>query len=709
MFAYGSQYYRPPNPPSDAWAADFETMTELGFNTVKLWAMWNHAHPAETEFDFAELDELVSLAAAEGLEVTISLILENAPHWLAERVPEGRYEDQDGQKVDLRARPNTPGGGWPGLCLNNERVRRHAERFTERLAVHYSENTTVASYTTWDEAFFEPNLHFRDKRFCYCDACAAAFEDWIREGYDDLDGLNHAWETRYTAWSQVQPPKFHGGYPRMLDWLRFRLDSHQHHMQWRARLLDEHDETASVRAHGISGNLGDLPYRFNDDWRSADTVDEWGTTTFPHWGPDHPDITTDPERQAVDHHLMLDVARGAANGDSFWQTELQGGHVRSGNSIDPMGLTRGPDPAPADMTLWNWNALAGGATGILYWQYRPELLGHESPGFGLVERDGTRTERTAVAARFAELVRENPVFEESTPVPGDVAIGTLAEGPLFNYTAEKDTAQFADSIRGIYRTLWPTDYQVDFAKPHQFDAYEVVYLPFPLLLERETATAIESFVADGGTLIAGGAPAVYDENGRIFREAPGHDLDEVFGARLRTTRAADGESIELAPVQPPTAPASSAADGITVPASDRRDVFETTTGSSLGSWSDGATAVTRNDYGDGTAIAVGTLLGSAAMSGDEPDAIESALTGLLDRGGAEPAVRCSADALQTRRHDTTNGQLLFVLNPTAEPQTARVDPTTTASVRETFGAVDVAAQEPLTVAVDGQSGGALRF
>ncbi|WP_436932493.1 beta-galactosidase [Halosimplex halobium] len=709
MFAYGAQYYRPPNPPSDTWADDLSQMADLGFNTVKLWAMWNHAHPAEDEFDFGELDELVELASERDLDVVISLILENAPHWLVDRYPEARYEDHDGGKVDVRARPNTPGGGWPGLCLNHDAVRDHAERFTRRLAGRYSEDPTVTSYTTWDEAFFEPNLHFPDKRFCYCEACRDKFEDWLRDRYGDIDGLNEAWETRYTSWSQVEPPKYHGGYPRYLDWLRFRLDSQQEHMQWRASALDESDATASVRAHGISGNLGDLPHRFNDDWRSADTVDEWGTTTFPHWGPDHPEITTDAERQTLDHHLMLDVARGAAGEKPFWQTELQGGHVRSGNSIDPMGLTRGPDPDPESMALWNWNALAGGATGLLYWQYRPELLGHESPGFGLVRRDGSRTERTEVAASFADLVSERPVLEASEPVRGDVAVGTLAEAPLFNYVAEKDTEQFATAVRGVYRALWATDYQVDFAKPHQFDGYDAVYLPFPLLLEPSTVEAIEAYVDGGGTLVTGGAPAVYDENGRCLRESPGHDLDEVFGTRLRTTRYADDETLEVADARAAVSADGGTPDVATAPAAARRDVFDPTTATALGRWSDGGVGATVDSHGDGTAMAVGTLLGRAATDSDALGAVRSTLSHLFDRGGASPTVRCSDGAVQTRLHATDAGWLLYVLNPTDESRTVDLQCTETGTVREALGDLRVDAADPLRVAVDERAGGALLF
>ena len=694
MFAYGAQYYRPPNPPADDWADDFQRMSDAGFNTVKLWAMWNHTHPTENEYDFLELDELVDLATKHDLQVVISLILENAPHWLAERYPGARYEDQNGQKVNIRARPNTPGGGWPGLCLNHEPVRKHAQEYMHALGSRYADDETVAHYTTWDEAFFEPNNHFPHKRFCYCEECDTAFREWLGEKYGDLEGLCEAWEQRLTAWSQAKSPRYHGGYPRFLDWLRFRLDNHRELMQWRAAALNDADPTATLRAHGIAGNLGGLVEAFNDDWESATTVEKWGATTFPHFGPDHPEITTDVATQTVNHHLMLDVARGAAQGREFWQTELQAGHARSGNAIEPRGLTRGPDPDPKEMELWNWNALMSGAKGILYWQYRPELLGHESPGFGLVRRDGEPTERTHVAERFASLTAENPEIEESEPLQADVAIGLLSEGAMFNYVAEKNTDQYSNTVRGAYQALWESNFNVDFAKPHQFDQYDVVYLPFPMLVETETAETIESYVRTGGTLIADGAPAVYDSNGRVFRKAPGNGLESVFGARLRTTRAAAG-ALDLA-------------HGA-IPACARRDVLEPQSAEAIGYWTDDDVGATRNEYGEGTAVILGTLAG-AAYQNNELNSGASVVASLLANFDVSPVVRPTRDGVQARLHKFQEKYIAYLVNITEEDVTTQIRTEhDLGRPKETIGNISLADSEAATITLPARGGGAMYF
>lgn len=699
MFAYGAQYYRPPNPPSKVWSKDFEQMSQLGFNTVKLWAMWNYTHPSKDEFDFSELDELVALGEKKNFNVVISLILENAPHWLSQGHPEARYEGQDGVKVDFQARPNTPGGGWPGLCLNHKIVREHAERYMEALASRYADNETVTSFDTWDEAFFEPNHYYPDKRFCYCEACSRDFRRWLRKRYHDLETLNENWEQRYTDWEQVAPPRYHGGYPRFLDWQRFRLENHQRWMKWRAETLRGAAPDVTLRSHGIAGNLGGLVQNYNDDWESASTVEEWGTSSFPHW-MDYPEMAEKIEDRIAAHQITLDVARGAAQGRRFWQTELEGGPVRSGNAGSPRGLTCGPFPDPGEMEIWNWNAIMSGAKGVLYWQYRPEMLGLESPGFGLVRRNGEMTDRTQVAERFAKLTTENPELESSKPVEGDIAIGLLPEAANFNYVAEGNTHQFSGTVQGIYKTLWAADYQIDFAKPHQFENYGTVYLPYPLLLEDETVQEIKSFVKGGGTLITGGTPAVHKSNGRVFQEAPGAGLGRIVGASLLTSRPGGSESLELGRG--------------TIAGKVRRDILECHEASMMGSWSDGGIGAVRNSYEKGETIVLGTLVGISCGE-DQTNRSKNTFLRLLSDRGLVPVVESNRGIAKTRLHRYEEGFILYMTNESKNQKNIGIKlRKDLGNFKDSIGDVTYLESENMAdadigVDIDGRSGGALIF
>src|SRR5262249_45134002 len=57
-----------------------------------------------------------------------------------------------------------------------------------------------------------------DRLYCYCDASLARFGEWLRERYGTVDALNAAWERRYSAWSQVSPPRIFEAVPDLIDW-----------------------------------------------------------------------------------------------------------------------------------------------------------------------------------------------------------------------------------------------------------------------------------------------------------------------------------------------------------------------------------------------------------------------------------------------------------------------------------------------------------
>ena len=75
---------------------------------------------------------------------------------------------------------------------------------------------------------------------CYCELCAAAFREWLRECHGSLRALNEAWYTTFwshtfTDWDQIEPPSAltehwrgpdHTAFPTMtLDYHRFMSDA----------------------------------------------------------------------------------------------------------------------------------------------------------------------------------------------------------------------------------------------------------------------------------------------------------------------------------------------------------------------------------------------------------------------------------------------------------------------------------------------------
>ena len=644
MFAYGAQYYRTPNPPKEEWEKDLGQIRQLGFNTVKYWAMWSYIHIAPGEFDFSDFDILLKSAANNGLQVVISLILENAPYWLAEKHPHAKYVANDGLIADLIARPNTPGGGWPGLCFDNEEVRGEAGEFMRKLARRYQDHQSLYGYDIWDEAFFEPPGYFgKERTFCYCRASVQTFKDWLKGKYGTVENLSKKWYRRYTDWEQVAPPRFLGGYPDWLDWLTFRLENHRNLMHWRAASIKREDREHKILSHGVAGCLGDLPYKLNDDWFNAEQVEQWGLSAFPYWT--HPQI--EKKRKTVNHFMRVDITRCSARNKTIWQEELQAGHAQSGESTSPGGIRRGQTPKLGDYRIWNWTSLMGGCRGVIYWQWRPELLGPESPGWGLCNLDGTPTERTRQAAWFARFAEENAELSYAVPIKGDLAVAIVNESQLFCYVAEGNTDFYSQSLAGVYRCLWETNVQVDFAKPTDFKDYELLYLPFPLMLERESAGKLKEYVEAGGTLVSEACPAHFIEHGYCSLKVPGYGLEDVFGA-LQSEVESEGDL----PLY---------WKGTAIPTILHQEKFTVKSGEACGFYPDGSVGIVENRFGKGRTLIIGTYPGLTYYTNRSAETAFF-IRSVLDFAGMSQHIKVSDSGVKARFLNNGGQNYVYVLN-----------------------------------------------
>lgn len=568
-FAFGTQYYRPPNPPRTDWWRDLARVRQHGMNTVKFWASWSWMHRARGQVEFDELDELMELAAASGLAVVLNTILENAPYWLEREAPHTRYVAHDGQSVQLTGAINTPGGGWPGLCFDNGEARSAASEFLTTVVERYHGHTALAGWDVWNEPHVEPTWYFPDKFFCYCDASISAFRHWLESRYGTIDAINDAWARRYGSWEEISPPRVFETYPDYLDWREYWYENLREWLEWRASVVRSVDSGHPVMTHvASSAYLGTLTANGWDEWMLAEPVDVFGTSSFPLWL-----MNDDP----IVHLFHLEMTRDAADGKPWWQTELQGGRGRR------EGWRSTPHPEPRHITLWIWSAVAAGATGVLFWQWRPELLGPESPGYGLCTPAGEPTERTRVAAEAFELLAQFPELGDSRPVLPETAILVSRMTPLLAHASERTMDLYAQSLLGAYRAHVNASVTVRFVHEDAIVRTGVpedvtrLYWPMPMYASPALADALARFVSSGGTVIAEASPGAYTDGGWYSANLPGSGLGELFGLEIVESDVAEGPVIETA--------AGRFAGAWSV------DRVTTTTGTVEGTFTDGSPAV----------------------------------------------------------------------------------------------------------------------
>ena len=190
----------------------------------------------------------------------------------------------------------------------------------------------------------------------------------------------------------------------------------------------------------------------------------------------------------------VDLVRGGSRGKPFWHAEAEAGPLWMQPQVIHRPREDGRIPDETDVRLWNLVSCAGGATGILYPRWRPLLDGPLFGAFGPFGMDGSVTPRAEMAGQFARWANSHPDIWKSHPVKGDIGLVFVPESEMFNYVQQGDTNFYAQSIRGAYQAFFDSNIQADFVSLDDLAEYKIVYLPYPVMLKKETVAKLRAYV-----------------------------------------------------------------------------------------------------------------------------------------------------------------------------------------------------------------------
>ena len=523
MFHYGTNYWRPPNPPRDQHRFHLEKIrNELGFDLIQLRLLWNWQHRQPDGFDFDEVHEIFDISQDVGLSVVLQFNLETAPYWLQTQCPESRYVNANGRAIELGAQEAVPTGGHPGLCFHHQPVMDAAEKYARRVVTEFKHRPNLFSIDAWNEPHLEPawcnNMWANegDRLYCYCEGSRRAFRDWLQQRYQDINTFNAAWGRAYNDFQQVQPPVLTGTYADWLDWMRFWHNELQANMRWRVQTIKDEAPDLLVASH--SGAVPPTIPRANamiHNFKFAAEVDLWGTSFAPQafaW-----DFATCAQ--------IFELTRAAARGKPYWVAEMPG----SASNI--RGFRASRMPRPKDYIAWNWLAAALGSSATIHWCYLTERTGHEGGRFGMMRLNGDHTPRSREIARTAALLRKHGDIITANPPPTQVAILYDPDNSSLLYAMELEDALYGEAHNGYYHAVWDADLVARYVTyDHLDDICEpVLIVPMAMTMSDDVAETIARFVADGGVLIADGLTGMFDQRGWIRPTIPAAPLNEAAG------------------------------------------------------------------------------------------------------------------------------------------------------------------------------------
>lgn len=658
---------------AEEWRKDLQQIKDLGFNTVRTWVEWSTCEPERGKYNFANLRLLMNLAEEVGLRVFVQVYVDSAPDWVAQEFPHALYETQSGNKVLPQSAP--------GACTDNHDYEKVVLDF-------YTEVAKVATFYPalfgWD-LWSEPHIinwasidYVANAQFCYCPGTKLKFRNWLKNKYQTLDVLNKAWHRNFTDWSLVDPPRFSTilSYTDFIDWKNFIYEKLQQDMQSRYNAIRKVDSKHLITAHAVGASLFQSPhngYGSTDDFLMARPLDYYGVSIYPKHN--HPDrawsVTT--------LRTVMDFIRSANREKGGWYVgELQGG-------LGTVSLLISDPVTADDQRIWAWSAIAKGAKGVNIYAYYPMSSGYEAGGYGLINLDGTVTDRAVKAGEMAEVVNQNQqLFLASTPEKAQIGI---VYNPLSQMTGGMQRRDYpgalTNSLIGYFQTFANHNIPVDFihrehVENNQLSQYKLLIVPYPVMFTQQAAEGLRKFVKEGGYVLAEARLAWNDERGYASEIIPGLELHKVFGVHENEVRMGENILLQITDAKHPVL------YGLEKGSFLKGSLFEQSLSSLkdydvqvLATTSSGLPTLVSTSFGDGEAMLAGSFLGMGNFA--EVDTInDKFIVNLLKWAKIDRPFTTSLDGrtsqqVEVRLQRNSIGYIVFILNHSDQEEEVSID------------------------------------
>jgi beta-galactosidase len=508
------------------WREDLHKIKSLGFNTVRTWIEWTANEPREGEYYFENLELMLKLAQEAGLKVIVQVYVDSAPEWVGRKFPDGQFMSQGGQAVKSQAAP--------GYCFDHPGVRRVMLKYFQEAARRAMASPAFYAWDLWSEPAvmnWALPAYMANPQFCYCPYTQARFRQWLKEKYSTLEALNKTWYRTFQNWDEVEPPRFGTilTYADFMDWRIFIGDKIAQDLHSRSLTVKEVDPLHLTTSHApnpspVFRTLADA-MDASDDFLMKDSVDFFGTSFYPKLTS--PDRDFSLERRA----LTMDMVRAVTGDKGFYVGELQGG-------FGVHGVIAGNPITPNDLELYTWGMVARGAKAVNYYAFYPMSTGYESGGYGLINLDGTLTERSRRAGAMAQKIAGNcDLLLKAKPQRSEVAVIFNPLTPLLGgEQAYGDRRSLHRATAGYHRMFFERNIPPDFLSARGLAAeslqrYKLIIIPYPLLMTAQMAELLEQYVAGGGHLFVEARPGWVDELGHAQPVLPGFGWHKMFGVR----------------------------------------------------------------------------------------------------------------------------------------------------------------------------------
>ncbi|MDR1863354.1 MAG: beta-galactosidase [Treponema sp.] len=493
----------------EVWKEDMRLAKLAGINSLSVGIFaWAALEPAEGDYRFEWLDEVMNLMAENGMIAVLATPSGARPAWMSQKYPEVL-------RVNALGRRNLHGGRH-NHCLSSPVYREKVSAVNTRLAERYRDHPALGVWHLSNEYGGE----------CHCPLCQEKFRAWLKERYKTLDALNEAWWTAfwshtYTDWSQIESPSPIGEtntHGLNLDWKRFTteqfVDFYLHEIKPLKKFTPQVPCTTN-----LMGTYPGIDY-----FRLAEVLDVVSWDNYPQWMATDKDIEI-----GIRASFMHDLTRGL-KGKPFMLMESS----PSATNWRPVAKLHRPNVH----MLQSMQAAAHGADTVQYFQFRKGRGASEKFHGAVVDHAGNANTRVFrdVAAVGERLKTMDDVIGTGTPSAAAIVYDWNVRWAVDDMKGLlQDNTNYEQTVIDHYGAFWRLGVPVDIIdqsiaeQTRGLAGYDLVAAPMLYLLRPGFAEAVDAFVKQGGTFAATYATGYTNETDLVFRDGIPGPLRKILG------------------------------------------------------------------------------------------------------------------------------------------------------------------------------------
>lgn len=574
---YGVAYYDE-YMPYDRLADDITLMKKANINVVRIAeSTWSTLEPENGKYNFYHIDRALNAMENAGISVIIGTPTYAIPSWLALKYPEILVETKTGKALYGRRQ---------NMDITNPNYLFHAERVIRKLMEHVANRGCVIGYQIDNETkhYGTSGYHVQNM-----------FLQELQQKNSDIEMFNKEfgldyWSNRINSWDDF--PNVVGTINASLgaEFSKFQRNLVSKFLEWQAGIINEYKRPDQFVTHNFDFDWIGHSYGVQPDvnhFEASKCLTVVGCDVY-HPSQDH--LT------GAEISFCGDMARSLKQ-DNYLVLETQA-----------QGMNNWL-PYKGQLRLQAFSHIASGANMIEYWHWHSIHNSFESYWKGLLDHDfsenPTYNEAKVIGMEFARLsdrLLNLKKMNKTAILVNNESLTGLEWFKISNNTG------YNDIVRWVYDELYRMNIGCDVINTDEkdFDRYKMIVIPALYSVSDEVLKGLNDYVKKGGHLIVTFKSGFSNENLKISCKEQPNILSECCGISYSQFTVPENVTLNGLDLQ-----------------NNEQDVREwmelitPTTANVIANynhpqWSDYA-AITKNQFGKGSAVYIGCLCSSAVL------------------------------------------------------------------------------------------------